>query len=80
MKGCPSTIETVPPGSATIGIALSKTSLAAPPAPSRTSRSGRVGAKIGPLCSPEAFEMRSDPEGDEQEEWYVRVVSDTSTL
>ncbi|CAL1158384.1 unnamed protein product [Cladocopium goreaui] len=26
------------------------------------------------------FELRSDLEGDEQDEWYVRMVSDTSTL
>ena len=33
-----------------------------------------------PAEHPEVFELRSDLEGDEQDEWYVRMVSDTSTL
>jgi hypothetical protein len=33
-----------------------------------------------PAEHPEVFELRSDLEGDEQDEWYVGMVSDTSIL
>ena len=33
-----------------------------------------------PAEQPEIYEMRSDGEGDDCDEWYVRMVADTTTV